>query len=261
MVSEVRPRWPFRLPGYGGRDGILRAGGGSLTRLLHVDDEPAVVRVRQPARERVVFAASAADRATAEEAVARMRFALAVDDDLRPFYERFRFDPLLGRALRARPQPPRPPPPRAVRGAGVGDLRAAHRVRARGGDPAPHRPALGPALRAHRPARRAHPGAAGGRGARGARIARPGRGPRPDAAARRRRDRQRPHRPARARPRARLAAPAGHPRRRRLDGGVARAARPGSLRPASGRRPRLPQARRPPAHGEPARPRRGGRGA
>ena len=32
-----------------------------------------------------------------------MRFALAVDDDLRPFYERFRFDPLLGRAVRARP--------------------------------------------------------------------------------------------------------------------------------------------------------------
>jgi len=61
-----------------------------------------VVRVRQPARDRVVFEASAGDRATADEAVARMRFALAVDDDLRPFYERFRFDPLLGRAVRAR---------------------------------------------------------------------------------------------------------------------------------------------------------------
>jgi 3-methyladenine DNA glycosylase/8-oxoguanine DNA glycosylase len=104
VVSEVTPRWPFRLPGYGGRDGILRAGGGALTRLLHVDDEPAVVRVRQPARERVLFTASAADRATAEEAIARMRFALAVDDDLRPFYERFRFDPLLGRAVRAQPR-------------------------------------------------------------------------------------------------------------------------------------------------------------
>jgi 3-methyladenine DNA glycosylase/8-oxoguanine DNA glycosylase len=102
-ASEVRPRWPFRLPGFGGRDGILRAGGGALTRLLHVDDEPAVVRVRQAARDQVLFAASAADQATAEEAIARMRFALAVDDDLRPFYERFRFDPLLGRAVRARP--------------------------------------------------------------------------------------------------------------------------------------------------------------
>ncbi|MDX6660288.1 MAG: hypothetical protein QOJ55_1110 [Solirubrobacteraceae bacterium] len=103
MVREVRPRWPFRLPGFGGRDGILRAGRGALTRLLHVDDEPAVVGVRQAARDRVLFAASAADHATAEEAIARMRFALAVDDDLRPFYERFRFDPLLGRAVRARP--------------------------------------------------------------------------------------------------------------------------------------------------------------
>jgi 3-methyladenine DNA glycosylase/8-oxoguanine DNA glycosylase len=32
-----------------------------------------------------------------------MRFALGVDDDLRPFYERFRFDPLIGRSLRAAP--------------------------------------------------------------------------------------------------------------------------------------------------------------
>ena len=97
VVSEVRPRWPFRLPGFGGRDGLLRAGGGALTRLLHVEDAPAVVRVRQPTRARVLFAASAADRAVAEEAVARMRFALAVDDDLRPFYERFRFDSSGGR--------------------------------------------------------------------------------------------------------------------------------------------------------------------
>ena len=103
VLSEVRPRWPFRLPGFGGRDAILRGGGGVLARLLHVEDRPAVVRVRQPARDRVVFEASAGDRATAEEAVARMRFALGVDDDLRPFYERFRFDPLLGRAVRARP--------------------------------------------------------------------------------------------------------------------------------------------------------------
>jgi 3-methyladenine DNA glycosylase/8-oxoguanine DNA glycosylase len=39
----------------------------------------------------------------AEEAIARMRFALGVDDDLRPFYERFRFDPIIGRSVRARP--------------------------------------------------------------------------------------------------------------------------------------------------------------
>jgi 3-methyladenine DNA glycosylase/8-oxoguanine DNA glycosylase len=39
----------------------------------------------------------------AEEALQRVRFALGVDDDLRPFYDRFRCDPLIGRSVRARP--------------------------------------------------------------------------------------------------------------------------------------------------------------
>lgn len=38
-----------------------------------------------------------------EEAVARMRFALGVDDDLRPFYAAFKRDPFLGPAIRRRP--------------------------------------------------------------------------------------------------------------------------------------------------------------
>ena len=75
----------------------------------------------------------------------RMRFALGVDDDLRPFYDRFRSDPLIGRLGARAPVPARHPPPRAVRGAGVGDLRAAHRVRARRGHPAADRlPARAP---------------------------------------------------------------------------------------------------------------------
>ena len=32
-----------------------------------------------------------------------MRFAVGVDDDLSEFYERFADDPLIGRAVRARP--------------------------------------------------------------------------------------------------------------------------------------------------------------
>jgi 3-methyladenine DNA glycosylase/8-oxoguanine DNA glycosylase len=100
---EVRPVWPFRLPG-GGPDGVLRRRrGGGLERLLHVEGSPAVVRVGQPARDRVVLVAGADSPAVAEEAIARMRFALGVDDDLRPFYERFRFDPIIGRSVRARP--------------------------------------------------------------------------------------------------------------------------------------------------------------
>jgi 3-methyladenine DNA glycosylase/8-oxoguanine DNA glycosylase len=99
---EVRPAWPLRLPG-GGPDGVMRRREGGVERLLHVDGAPAVVRVRQPARDRVVLVAGADSPDVAEEALARMRFALGVDDDLRPFYDRFRFDPVIGRSVRARP--------------------------------------------------------------------------------------------------------------------------------------------------------------
>ncbi len=41
---EIRPVWPFRLPGAGGMDGVARRRGGVLERLLHVDDEPVAAR-------------------------------------------------------------------------------------------------------------------------------------------------------------------------------------------------------------------------
>ena len=100
--ETVRPRWVFRLPS-GAPDGVLRRRGGVLMRLVHVDGAPAVVRVAQPARDEVLLGATAADRAIATEAIARMRFALGVDDDLRPFHDRFRFDPLIGSSVRLRP--------------------------------------------------------------------------------------------------------------------------------------------------------------
>ena len=53
--------------------------------------------------DRVLFGARAASRELAEWGIERMRFALGIDTDLRPFYERFRFDPLIGAALRANP--------------------------------------------------------------------------------------------------------------------------------------------------------------
>jgi len=99
---EVRPAWPFRLPG-GGRDGVMRRRDGGLERLVHVEGAPAVVHVRQPARDRVVLVAGADSPDVAEEALRRMRFALGLDDDLRPFYDRFRFDPVIGRSVRDRP--------------------------------------------------------------------------------------------------------------------------------------------------------------
>lgn len=51
----------------------------------------------------MLFRASAQERADAEAAIARMRFALGVDDDLRPFWELYRDDPLVGPSLRRRP--------------------------------------------------------------------------------------------------------------------------------------------------------------
>jgi 3-methyladenine DNA glycosylase/8-oxoguanine DNA glycosylase len=81
----------------------MRRRGGVLERLLHHEDEPVVVRVAQTTDDRVLFGARARTREAASYGIARMRFALGVDDDLRPFLRRFANDPLIGRSLRARP--------------------------------------------------------------------------------------------------------------------------------------------------------------
>jgi DNA-3-methyladenine glycosylase II len=50
-----------------------------------------------------VFAARAATPEAARIGIERMRHATGVDDDLAPFHERFRDDPVIGCAVRARP--------------------------------------------------------------------------------------------------------------------------------------------------------------
>ena len=101
---EVRPRWPFRLSSRVGLDGLARVRGGVLHRLLHAGDEPVWIRTAQLSSDRVLFGARARDRDAAGWGIERMRFALGIDQDLEPFYERFRFDPLIGRAVRANPR-------------------------------------------------------------------------------------------------------------------------------------------------------------
>lgn len=81
----------------------MRVRGGVLHRLLHVADQPVLVRVAQLGRDRVLFGAQAPSKETAERAIVRMRRALWIDHDLRPFYERFRSDPLIGGSVRANP--------------------------------------------------------------------------------------------------------------------------------------------------------------
>jgi DNA-3-methyladenine glycosylase II len=100
---EVHPPWPFRLPG-GSADFLLRRRGASLQRWLHIDDEPVHVAAIQAEPGRVIFGARAATRDAAEAGIDRLRFATGVDDDLRPFHDRFRDDPVIGRAVRANPQ-------------------------------------------------------------------------------------------------------------------------------------------------------------
>jgi len=77
---EVAPRWPLRLPG-GGADGVMRARGGVLERLLHVEGRPVVVRAAQPAGHSVLIGAWGPSRGSCQQALARMRFALGVDEE------------------------------------------------------------------------------------------------------------------------------------------------------------------------------------
>ncbi|MCW2953432.1 MAG: 3-methyladenine glycosylase/8-oxoguanine glycosylase-like protein [Conexibacter sp.] len=87
-------------------DGVVRMRGGVVQRLLHHPDDgdAVVVRVAQTARDRVLLGAQSSRPESAAWGIERMRFALALDDDLRPFHERFRDDPLIGAAVRAQPQ-------------------------------------------------------------------------------------------------------------------------------------------------------------
>src|SRR3954452_11833009 len=120
--TEVEPGWVFRMPVGGTADGVSRRLNGVRERLLHIHGAAAVVRgaqtgagrgvfggqaaavtVAQTGPDRVLFGAQAPDEATAHLAIERMRFALGVDDDLRPFRDRFRNDPLIGAGVRARP--------------------------------------------------------------------------------------------------------------------------------------------------------------
>jgi len=101
---QVRPAGPFRLPRMLGKDGVTRRSGGVIARLLHDErGEPVVVRVAQTAPDLVVFGARAERRSCAEHGIARMRFALGVDDDLGEFRRRFASDPLIGSSVRTRP--------------------------------------------------------------------------------------------------------------------------------------------------------------
>lgn len=102
----------YRLP-RGGRDGVMRRSReGVLSRLVHVDGEPAVVRAWETGGS-VRIRGRAGTPDAAGGAVERMRFALGVDHDLGPFQSAFSRDRLLGPLIRRLPwlRPQRRPEP------------------------------------------------------------------------------------------------------------------------------------------------------
>jgi 3-methyladenine DNA glycosylase/8-oxoguanine DNA glycosylase len=110
---ELTPRSPLALPG-GAADGVMRRRAGVIERLLHVDERPVVVRAAHGAeRATVLLGAWGPSRGLCALALARMRFALGIDDDVSEFHRRFRDDPLIGRAVRTVPglRPVRRPEP------------------------------------------------------------------------------------------------------------------------------------------------------
>jgi 3-methyladenine DNA glycosylase/8-oxoguanine DNA glycosylase len=108
---DVRPPGPYRLPP-AGRDGILRRRRGALVRVLHKGGDQATVAA-WPVSSAVRLRASAPTADTAAWAIERMRFALGLDHDVRPFQREFRHDPLLGPIIRRKPwiRPQRRPQP------------------------------------------------------------------------------------------------------------------------------------------------------
>ncbi len=105
------PIGPYRMPG-GGMDGVLRNRDGVLERLLHVEGAPVTVRA-WVAGGAVRFRGEAASEDVAAAGIERMRFALGVDHDLRPFQRAFHRDRLLGPVIRRQPwlRPRRRPEP------------------------------------------------------------------------------------------------------------------------------------------------------
>ncbi|MEA2347189.1 MAG: DNA-3-methyladenine glycosylase [Thermoleophilaceae bacterium] len=101
IERDFVPIGHYRLPGPG-RDGVARRRSEGLARLLHYGDEPVYVHARVTGGA-VRIRSQGSCPVEAAWGLDRMRFALALDHDLRPFHRAFRNDPLIGPAIRRRP--------------------------------------------------------------------------------------------------------------------------------------------------------------
>src|SRR5262249_18616242 len=126
IEERVRPRWPYRLSRRGGRDGVMRSRAGVLERLLHVGFRPVRGRSWQTREGFVHVRAESVDPPLVEHpiepgaepppeerppageselgiAIERIRFSLAVQEDMGDFYAAFKHDPLLGPTIHHKP--------------------------------------------------------------------------------------------------------------------------------------------------------------
>jgi 3-methyladenine DNA glycosylase/8-oxoguanine DNA glycosylase len=126
IEERVLPRWPYRLPRGSGGDGVVRSRGNVVERLLHVGPSP--VRTRSwrtregwvhiraesvdptlvdhpivPAEDPEPDEVPPAGEAELEIAIERIRFSLAVEDDMGEFFRTFSRDPLLGPTIHHKP--------------------------------------------------------------------------------------------------------------------------------------------------------------
>ncbi|HEY7268001.1 MAG TPA: hypothetical protein VH501_09915 [Solirubrobacterales bacterium] len=126
IEERVLPRWPYRLPRSSGGDGVVRSREGVVERLLHVGHRPVRVRAWRTREGHVHIRAEPIDPASVVHpivpdgspspdevppagepqlgvAIERVRFSLAVEDDMGEFFHTFKRDPLLGPAIHHKP--------------------------------------------------------------------------------------------------------------------------------------------------------------
>src|SRR5690348_16976880 len=93
MEVIVKPPWPSQPPRGAG---LLKRDGNVVRRAMVIDGELLLGEAAWVG-EHVHLRGD-------ERAVERLRFVLALDDDLEPFHRAYRSDSLLGRALKAKPR-------------------------------------------------------------------------------------------------------------------------------------------------------------
>jgi 3-methyladenine DNA glycosylase/8-oxoguanine DNA glycosylase len=126
IEERVMPRWPYRLPRSSGGDGVVRSRDNVVERLLHVGHSPVRARAWRTREGYVHIRAEPIDPASVLHpvvpdetpwpneidpageaelgiAIERVRFSLAVEDDMGEFFQMFKRDPLIGPPIRHKP--------------------------------------------------------------------------------------------------------------------------------------------------------------